>query len=308
MRSWSLHTREGQAGGWLSARRTCCCLCVTHLCGRRPRQRLLTSTGPLACPLTCYLMTAAFCSHTWTLKSETETDANFFSVPKIWGAHDGCMESRVPRVYKLSGRCGAHPSQPRQRNPTRWSSASCSWLPPWLPSLMVRRSIHCRYICAWFWCKDTSPHPLIVQYFFFFCHAAERQTCVALGSENRLLCCCCCCRMKKDEGRASSMVLHNSVIKEDESSPSLFWLNLGQFSLLTWSQVCRRSTGTTTHAATACKWSPGSSLQRACGASSSSLKGLTVQRRKLCELSNVQWRNGVGLNVTIYHNVNSADS
>lgn len=106
------------------------------------------------------------------VKSETETDDNFFSVPKIWGAHDGCMESGVPRVYKLSGRCATHPSQPRQRNPTRWSSASCSWLPPWLPSLMVRRSIRCRFICAWFWCKDTSPHPLTVQYLFFFCHAA----------------------------------------------------------------------------------------------------------------------------------------
>lgn len=131
-------------------------------------------------------------------------------------------------------------------------------------------------------------------------------TCFALGSENRLL--CCCCRMKKDDGRARRIVLHNSVIKEDEQSPGLFWLNLVQFSLLTWPQVCRRSTGTTTHAATACKWSPGLYLQRACGASSSFLKGLTVQRRKLCELSNVQWRNGVGFHVTIYCNTNSADS
>lgn len=35
--------------------------------------------------------------------------------------------------------------------------------------------------------------------------------------------------MKEDNGRASRIVLHNSVIKEDEQSPSLFWLNLVHF-------------------------------------------------------------------------------
>lgn len=39
--------------------------------------------------------------------------------------------------------------------------------------------------------------------------------------------------MKEDDGTASRIVLHNSVMKEDEQSPSLFWLNLVQFSLLT---------------------------------------------------------------------------
>lgn len=78
------------------------------------------------------------------------------------------------------------------------------------------------------------------------------------------------------------------------------------FFTLTRLQGCRRSTGTTTHAATACSWSPGSSLQRACGASSSSLKAPTVQRQKSCELNRTQWQNGVDLNLTSFHNHNSA--
>lgn len=52
-----------------------------------------------------------------------------------------------------------------------------------------------------------------------------------------------------------------------------------------WQQVCRRSTGTTTHAVAACRWSRGSFLRRACGALSSSLKGLTVRKQRSCKLN-----------------------
>lgn len=52
-----------------------------------------------------------------------------------------------------------------------------------------------------------------------------------------------------------------------------------------WQQVCHRSTGTTTHAVAACRWSQGSSLRRACGASSSSQKGPTVGKQRSCKLN-----------------------
>lgn len=60
-------------------------------------------------------------------------------------------------------------------------------------------------------------------------------------------------------------------------------VNLKDCSLVNCQQECHRSARTTTTAATACRWSPGSSLRTTWGASSLSPKGPTVQRLKSCK-------------------------
>lgn len=73
------------------------CVCMSHFCGRRPRVCLLTSTGPLICPLNHHLMTTFCCTRGYNI--HTQTKVFKFQQQSSWRAHDHCWHKCLAADY-----------------------------------------------------------------------------------------------------------------------------------------------------------------------------------------------------------------